>query len=491
MRLSNLTPLNVFVRGYKSRTLSKRVAQPGKGKTVVAGRKPARPSRFLPKSAPAPTQPTTLDMGKFASLKGVPAVERKTHRNLLEKVTDFGQLRISSEIRDNMLGNLLQETSVPTPVQKVAIKSLRAQRKNEFGFKSWLLAAETGSGKTLAYLLPILSQLSESPQDVKEAPQVRSIVLVPTLELVSQVASQASAIAPNLRILPVDVNSRASRLAKRITKGADLIIATPDKINALAEHEPVLAERALADCRYVVVDEADSLMNESFSSTTLKVLKRCPQLIDAIFVTATIPSHFDKVLREAFPETIRLVTPSIHRLPRHIEFRVIEVFRPPYRDNKELALQQALYSIYHDNAEPNLQKRVMVFVNKKASVKPLVNMLNSAGYPTVGLDGTLPPNERAELLEAFVNPPKERTSDKDKLHVMVATDLVARGIDMKKIRNVILYDLPWSAADLLHRAGRTGRLNAGGRVLLFVSRTEAKGWVKGLEKIVKRGQALA
>lgn len=430
-------------------------------------------------------------MGKFAKLKGVPSAERKTHRNLLDKVADFSQLKIANELRPHLLGNVIPETAVPTPVQKVAVKTLRAPRKDPLAFQSWLLAAETGSGKTLAYLLPTLSQLVESPDEFKASPQVRAMVLVPTLELVSQVAQQASALAPDLRVLAVDVTSRASRLAKKVTKGVDLLVATPDKVNALAEHEPILAERALADCRTVIVDEADSLMNESFSSTTLKVLKSCPQAVDVVFVTATIPSHFDKVLRESFPETTRLVTPSIHRLPRHIEFRVIEVFRPPYRDNKELALQQALYSIYHDNAEPELQKRVMVFVNKKTSVKPLTKMLNSAGYPTVGLDGSLPPEERAELLEKFVNPPKPRQNEQDKLHVMVATDLVARGIDMKKIRNVILYDLPWSAADLLHRAGRTGRLNSGGRVLLFVSRTESKGWVKGLEKIVKRGQALA
>ena len=180
-------------------------------------------------------------------------------------------------------------------------------------------------------------------------------------------------------------------------------------------------------------------------------------------------------------------------IPRNIDFRVIEVFNPPYLNSKPLALQQALYAIHNDNTEPGLVKRTVVFVNSKDSLEPLTEMLKEKGYDAVSVSGGMDLAQRKELVNEFIEP-IPLTSDKEgssKVKVLITTDLLARGIDMDNVRNVILYDLPYSSVDLLHRAGRTGRMGKRGRVFLFVDKKESRSWVKGLEKVVRRGMALA
>lgn len=460
--------------------LSSSVGKAGKGKVIPAvGKAAVRQRKVGPIS--------TLDMGKFGTLKGVDTKQRQTHLNVLDKVSSFDQLRIDQQVRFNITKHFLKSPQMPpTPVQKVAIKALT--RKNEDNPpRSWLIAAETGSGKTLAYLAPLISRIHgealHDTDDSKSEFGVKSIVLVPTLELAEQVGNTVDKVAPeNFKyMVSAGPSHHTSTIARNATKGLDLLITTPDKVRKLMSN----GRAALFDaCKMAVVDEADSLFNRSFSESTQAVLDQLVELQDAVFVTATIPRFFDKYLREKWPNTVRLVTPSIHRLPRHIEFRVIEAWRRPYNNSKELALQQALYAMYHDNTEPGLTKRVLVFVNRSKDVPGCVEMLNKAGFDAQAI------SRQQGNLGDFVQPaePRERGGT---LQVLVGTDLAARGVDFHLVRNVILYDMPPSAADLLHRAGRTGRLGTKGRVFLIVNRHESKGWVRGLETIVKRGMALA
>lgn len=439
---------------------------------------------------------TTLDMGEFNKLQAVTASARATHHNLLQKVTSFDELALSPKVRaaiDRMLPG-----AKPTPIQKVAIKALR--RRNR-GMRTWLMAAETGSGKTLAYLAPFFSHLEDAKLTLSRKdhpilegegrerktrkPVVSAIVLVPTHELVRQVVS----VAETLGVTAVTTGSPI-KTTKRVAQGIDLLVSTPDSVLSWLKHAPGFSERALEECHTLVVDEADSLLHESFRGTTMEVIKHCPELSELIFCSATIPKAIDMFLREHYPDAMRLVTPQIHRLPRHIEFKVVEVFRPPYRDRKDLALLQALYAILKDASEPDITKRVIVFVNSKKDVEPLVNMLNNKGYPAIGISGNVPSIERPKLLEDFVGQPSPRTSEIP-LKVLVATDIVARGVDMNRVRNVILYDMPFSSADLLHRSGRTGRRSGAGRVIMLVAKKDNQGWIRGLQRVISRGESLA
>lgn len=506
---------------------------------------------------------STLDMGRFGMLSGVSVAERRVQQNLLRKVTQFSQLKLHPTVRAN-LGAVLEAGKPPTPVQKVALKTLGRAAGDTF--VPTLIAAETGSGKTLAYLAPLLSDLlggarassteteEENPaENVAENAKVNaaqsvaaevnpansngaavgahvatdasattdirgsgaetenagaplaasasqrrrnrsapaggisSIVLVPTLELAAQVCADARALAPPLVVEQfAGAESLVVDLARGVAAGVDLAVGTPGKFLKLHRNYPCETEAALRACRTLVVDEADSLMAPKSIAETLALVDRCPRLQSLVFVTATIPRSFDKYLRTEYPRLQRLVTPSIHRLPRHIDFRVVEVWRKPYCNSKDLALRQLLFAIYHDNTEPGRVKRAVVFVNQKESMNTVARLLNDSGFDATSLD--MDPQRRAETIKQFKRCDALKSGV---LKVLVATDVAARGVDFEDLRNVVLYDMPYSAADLLHRAGRTGRLGKKGRVSLLVQRKEAAGWVRGLETIVRKGMALA
>jgi ATP-dependent RNA helicase MRH4 len=453
---------------------------------------------FLPKGSSSVT--TTLGTGRFGVLSEVTREDRELHKNILEKIDNFEELKIHSVVRGGLTSRVLGHLEVqkPTHIQTLGIKAIQAKRKNPLDLQTWLMAAETGSGKTLAYLLPLLSKLkaekgsTEWKESMGRLCGIRSVILVPSVELITQVAEVLDKFKEKgflFSILAATPDKRMSYLYHRLERRVDVLICTPDKLQLMTRSKKFSGENYTQMCRFMVVDEADSLMNESFKDATLFCINLMPNLTDLVFCSATIPRQFDRILRENYPNTIRLVTPKIHKLPSHVDFRVVEVFRPPYMDNKLMALKQALYAIYHDGTEEGLKKRVVVFVNRRESVDGITKDLCADGYSAFGVDGAMKPELRSALISDFIEP--AQPSEKPEVNVLVTTDLMARGIDMNRIRNVILYDLPKNSADLLHRAGRTGRLNARGRVLLLVNKKESQGWVKGLEKVVKSGLSLA
>lgn len=443
-----------------------------------------------------------LPSGGFSKLREVESNERIKFRALLEKIDSFEALKIQPDIRraimDGPLGKL--EIRKPTVIQTLGIKIIRSRPipSKRFDLHTYMLAAETGSGKTLAYLAPLLSELKDQENEpewnlLKDAAVVRSIILVPTVELVNQVATTIEQISQHLdepiNYFACSHEVRGKQIQAKITKRTDVLISTPDKMLRVFEQYP--PERFLEPCKFIVVDEADSLMDESFIASTQKAIQLATNIEKLVFCSATIPRKFDRSMRALYPDAIRIVSPSVHKMPGHVEFRVVEVFRSPYNDNKFLALQQALFAIHHDGTEPGLTKRVVVFVNNKNDVDKLANDLNDKGYPTVGVSGKVPSAERKRMIEDFVTLAKPAPESGARVKTLVTTDIMARGIDMQNVKNIILYDLPYSSVDLLHRSGRTGRLGRRGRVFLLINRKESQGWVKGLEKVIKKGLALA
>ncbi|CAN6661070.1 ATP-dependent RNA helicase Mrh4p, mitochondrial [Trichomonascus vanleenenianus] len=441
--------------------------------------------------------------GEFARLHYLTKRERIAHKNTIQKVQSFESLRIDASVRQAIVTEILGhlETIKPTAVQTLAIKAIRsAKRSKTSDVNTYLIAAETGSGKTLAYLAPMLSELKEQEQNaeewdkIKDAPIIRSVVLVPTLELISQVQATMKKLAGHAKFsfMAAGQGISAKSSSAKLTKRIDVLITTPERFRNMFK-DPATANGRLKYCQFMVVDEADSLMDDSFCESTHAAVQMVPKLRHLVFCSATIPRSFDRLMTKTYPNAVRIVTPGIHRVPRHIDFRVIEVFKPPFLNSKQLALQQALYAIHHDNTEEGLVKRVVVFVNKSDDVQHIVDMLNEKGYPAVGATGRLTKDERTAVLEEFVTPapPAGNKSDSVNVKVLVTTDLLARGVDMDRVRNVVLYDLPYSSVDLLHRAGRTGRLGKRGRVFLFVGKSESRGWVKGLERVVRNGMPLA
>lgn len=467
----------------------------------------SRPPRQKPSGGGGDKQaiPGPPNAGQFGRLQFVDPSQRAAHKNTILKVNEFSQLRIDPGIRNAIDKHLLGHFEVrkPTPIQTIATKAIRSPKADlsktaNRGLQTYLIAAETGSGKTLSYLAPILSDLNENPAtdqngtDLSNANIVRSVVLVPTLELISQVGETLSKMQLNKDGLHLTHAVSGFGLDKSISKirhRTDVLVTTPDRFLNLFK-DPIAAKSALRYCQHLVVDEADTLMDQSFHESTTKAIGMLPNLRKLIFCTATVPRRFDKAIESMYPNAMRILAPSLHRIPNHVSFKMVDVSKHPYNNNKPLALEMALYAIYKDNTEPGLVKRVVVFVNKASSIEQIVDTLNAKGYQAVGTSGSITPKERMGLVHDFVNAATSVDESESKMLVLVTTDVLARGVDMQGVRNVILYDLPHSSTDLLHRAGRTGRLKKRGRVVVLVSNKERKPWVNGLEKIVKSGRPL-
>lgn len=460
------------------------------------------------------------------------------------------EIKEGYNLKSTYISSKLELVLRPSPVQIAALRKINQPRKvpkaalgdglgivtelmrenAQKKLKVFTVAAETGSGKTWAYLASVFSKLKEddfADFAKKRGPQketVRAVVLLPTHELVSQVFDTAHR-AANVLLQPEEGTSpemqaflagqtdlglnvvkwgtgdSPERLFKQLKRGRiDLLITTPAKMLALAKLENFERPfRYFNSLQYCVVDEADTLLDESWAKDTVSVLQRLPQMRDLILVSATIPKEFHKTLSGLFKDEsslIKVVTPLIHKIPKTIAVKIIDAEQAPYHGSKTRCLAQALYAILNEGAEQGLVKRVLVFVNEKKHVFPLVETLVSKyGHreaDIIGVTGGDSFGDRQVKVEPFLKPavPLGEDLDGSKLKVLVTTDLMARGLNFQGIKNVILMDLPRSSVDLIHRIGRTGRMRQSGRVFVIIDRRTRKSWIKGLPKAVRNGATL-
>lgn len=437
--------------------------------------------------------------------------------------------------------------------RKVASKSLEKagtpiltevmEENEKRKLKIFTIAAETGSGKTWAYLAPVLSMLKQddmalynkSPKALQEAQShalIRAVILLPTHELVDQVyeslkfaanapldpesvltkkvlASKdyntyfldpANATALNLNIFKWGVGDSPSKLFNKVDHlRVDVLVTTPGKIQGLTRltnFERPFRHFNFVD--YCVVDEADTLVNESWFVETASTLQRFGKLKDLILCSATIPKEFERAIEKLFTSkdsVIRIVTPQIHKIPKQIVVKVIDAEQSPFHGSKSRCLAQALYAIHNDGTEHGFVKRVIIFVNEKKHVEPLVETLISKYHhkeeDVLGISGSDDHRDRAEKIAPFINPAQPLpTGVKTQLKVLVTTDLLARGLNFHSIKNVILMDVPKTSIDLIHRIGRTGRMRQAGRVFVIIDKKSRKSWIKGLPKAIKSGVTL-
>lgn len=518
--------------------------------------------------------------GNFASLLKPGRLELEKSESTIEKVGSFDSLRIFPTVRAAMIKEIKQgynlkstyvkdkdELSIkPSPVQIAAIKKINQLRKpsrrakpndsnnsilqelieenEKKRLKVFTIAAETGSGKTWAYLASVFSKLKEDDalmfsrskklyEDSKQYETIRSIILLPTHELVDQVyntAYQAITIPLdldtdedartlsasgfseflklpenqkdlNLNVVKWGSGDSHEKLFNACKRGrVDVLVTTPAKIQGLAKLTNIPRQfRFFNFVEYCVVDEADTLMDGSWFKDTATVLLRLARLKDLILCSATIPKDFNKSLKSMFKDEssiIKIVTPLIHKIPKQIVLKVIDAEQSPYNGSKTRCLAQALYAIHNDGSEAGFVKRILVFVNEKKDVEPLVEtLLTKYGHKStdiVGVTGADSATDRSDKIDPFIHPATSLEEDPDgsKIKVLVTTDLLARGLNFLGIKNVILMDVPRNSIDLIHRVGRTGRMRQSGRVFVIINKKSRKSWIKGLPRAVKHGATL-
>ena len=373
--------------------------------------------------------------------------------------------------------------------------------------------------------------LSDAPHPTAGRP--RAIILVPTSELVTQVGSLTKLFSHTVKFRSGLISSAYSGKVIRnrlfAPTGIDVLISTPHLLASISESDPNVLSRV----SHLIIDEADSLLDRSFAPSTSTIIdKSTPSLQQLILCSATIPRSLDSYLRQRFPDIRRLVTPNLHAIPRRVQLGVVDVEKEPYRGNKNLACADTIWSIGKAATErlPSDTERVnairmLVFVNEREKTHEVAEYLNSKGIDTVALNRDTPEQRQSETLGAFTtrspqdaseitqveakgiaappsgpnyksfNRPLGSVSRPPKRHlpntkVLVATDLGSRGIDTLAVRHVILYDVPHSTIDFIHRLGRTGRMGRRGRGIVLVGKNDRRDVVREVKEGMFKGQAL-
>jgi ATP-dependent RNA helicase MRH4 len=471
---------------------------------------------------PSSSRPDFKHMKMQQALAGVSRISRSMASDKIESLSSFEDFELLPAIRKGIVTDVLGElrTVEPTPVQKLVIPTLLEQYKKRDlmdsttkRLETYLIAAETGSGKTLAYLSPLLDyikrqelkELEDANQkqalnppkmmlqdDGLEIPVVekdswngkpRAIILVPTSELVSQVGELVKTLSHTAKFRSAMLSREFSaRVIRNRLFGApvDVVVCTPHLLNSLTSTNPALLSR----CSNIVIDEADSLYDRSFSPITSAIVSRCANLERLILCSATIPRSLHKRLHDLYPKMKRLVTPNLHVIPRRIQLQVVDAENDLYHGNKKLACADTLYTIAKDNTEEGYLKKVVVFVNERETTIEVANYLVSKGLDAVAFARDTKDRTEAEAMEMFTGSKQDVHDDvrgKQRMRILVTTDITSRGIDTKTVKNVVLYDMPHSTVDLIHRIGRTGRMGRRGKAVILVDRHSNKGWIKDIK----------
>ncbi|XP_063294816.1 probable ATP-dependent RNA helicase DDX28 [Pelobates fuscus] len=347
--------------------------------------------------------------------------------------------------------------NIPTWVQTQAIPTLL------YG-KNLLCAAETGSGKTLSYLLPILNQLCTGKNTSHDP---LNLIIVPSRELASQVASVARSLCTPLGLTVSVVGGGRGLVAvdRQLCKGPiDILVATPGALWKALKRDSV----SLASLKCIVLDEADTLFDHSFSKLVEDILMQtriatCEKDVHGeeskaqlVVVGATFPSGVGQVLGKmtdlATFATIK--SKSLHYLLPHIQHTFLRV--------KGAVKVSELLTILKKQVPEGQGSGVLVFCNSSSTVNWLGYILDDHCVRHWRLQGNMPASMRTGIFEAF---------QKGQSNVLVCTDVVSRGLDSLNVEVVVNYDFPATLQDYLHRAGRVGRLGSEkqGRVVSFVT----------------------
>ena len=376
--------------------------------------------------------------------------------------------------------------------------------------------------------------LSNAPHPTTGRP--RAIILVPTSELVTQVGRVAKLLSHKVKFRSAMISSAYTGKVIRnrlfSPTGIDVLISTPHLLASISESDPNILSRVT----HLVIDEADSLLDRSFAPSTSTIIdKTTPSLQQLILCSATIPRSLDSYLRTRFPDMRRLVTPNLHAIPRRVQLGVVDVEKQPYSGNKMLACADTIWSIGKAAIESTTNspehadiKRLLVFVNEREKSQELAEYLASKGIDAVALNRDTPEQRQTETLLEFTSPSKAEGAEvsaapsadtpippsgpnykplsfasdptaapavRSKRHlpntkVLVSTDLGSRGIDTLAVRHVILYDVPHSTVDFIHRLGRTGRMGRRGRGIVLVGKNDRRDIVREVREGMYKGQAL-
>lgn len=343
-----------------------------------------------------------------------------------------------------------------TPIQAQAIPVVLTG-------KDVMGAAQTGTGKTAAFSLPLLQRLMRH-ENASASPArhpVRALVLLPTRELADQVAQQIALYAKHTKLRSTVVFGGMDMKPQTIElkKGVEVLVATPGRLLDHIEAKNVV----LNQVEYVVLDEADRMLDIGFLPDLQRILSHLPKTRTTLLFSATFSPEIKRLAGSYLQDPITIEVARPNETASTVEQRFIAA----NDDDKRRAIQQVL-------REQGI-RQAFIFSNSKLGCARLTRALERDGYRAAALHGDKSQDERLKALEAF---------KQGEVDLLVCTDVAARGLDIKDVPAVFNYDVPFNAEDYVHRIGRTGRGGATGLAVTMVGNSDAK-LVAEIEKLIK------
>lgn len=349
--------------------------------------------------------------------------------------------------------------TIPTPVQLQAIPAALEGR-------DLMVAAQTGTGKTAGFSLPIIERLfpnGQRPADYKRVPkQVRALVLTPTRELAAQVHESIRSYATELQLHSACIfgGVGANPQMKAIAPGLDVLVACPGRLLDLVGQRAV----DLSAVEYFVLDEADRMLDMGFIHDVKKVIAKLPAKRQNLLFSATFSAEITELTNRLLHNPARIQVTPLNTTVERIEQRVYRVAAGHKR-----ALVAHLITM-------GAWEQVLVFTRTKHGANRLAEYLGKNGLPAAAIHGNKSQSARTKALADF---------KANKIRVLVATDIAARGLDIDQLPHVVNFELPNVAEDYVHRIGRTGRAGRSGEAVSLVSPDEEK-LLKAIERMTRQ-----
>jgi superfamily II DNA/RNA helicase len=328
----------------------------------------------------------------------------------------------------------------PTPIQEQAIPAI-LQGKDIIG------SAQTGTGKTAAFLLPVIQNIIAS----REATKTRALVIVPTRELAQQIDQHMEGFSYFTPVSSIAVygggdGSLFAQEKKALSEGTEVVICTPGRMIAHLNNNYVKFD----SLKYLILDEADRMLDMGFYEDIMKIIQYLPKQRQNLMFAATMPEEIRKLARKVLHQPVELN---------------IAISKPAEK------ILQVAYAVYETQKLPLVThllkgrdlKSVIVFCSTKVSAKQLGRQLKREGLRAQDIHSDLDQKAREEIMLDFRN---------RKLNILVATDLLSRGIDVDNIELIINYDVPHEGEDYIHRIGRTARAESDGVAITLISQEE-------------------
>ena len=337
----------------------------------------------------------------------------------------------------------------PTPIQAAAIPQIHMMR-------DLVAIAQTGTGKTASFVLPMIDILAGSRA---RARMPRSLILEPTRELAAQVAENFEKYGKyhKLSMALLIGGVQMGDQVKALEKGVDVLIATPGRLMDLFERGKIL----LTGCSMLVIDEADRMLDMGFIPDIENICTKLPANRQTLLFSATMPPPIKKLADKFLsnPKSIEVARPASTNA--NITQRLVETDTRKKRETLRGLIES-------ENVAT-----AIIFCNRKTTVRELATSLKRHGFRASEIHGDMDQSSRLKELERF---------KAGEINILVASDVAARGLDIKGVSHVFNFDVPWHPDDYVHRIGRTGRAGATGSAFTLVTKEDAEA-ISNIEKL--------